>query len=84
MRAVARSPEIELAGEATDGRATLDTIRLVRPTSPCVDLRLPVLDGIAIAHAVVREGIATRVVMLSAYDDAELVYRRSRPGAPAT
>ena len=81
VRAVGARAEMELAGEATDGRATLDAIRLDPPDVAVVDLRLPVLDGIAVARAVVREAIATRVVILSAYDDAELVWAALEAGA---
>ena len=47
----------------------------------CVDLRLPEIDGIGIANAVTRDGIATRVLMLSAFADDELVYRALEAGA---
>ena len=51
------------------------------PTSPCVDLRLPEIDGIGIANAVTRDGLATRVLLLSAFADDELVYRALEAGA---
>jgi two-component system, NarL family, nitrate/nitrite response regulator NarL len=72
---------MELAGEAVDGRAALDAIQASPPEVALVDLRLPVLDGIAIVRAVVRGGLATRVVILSAYDDAELVWAALEAGA---
>ena len=81
MRAVAARAEMELAGQATDGRAALTAIQEGLPDVALVDLRLPVLDGIAIARAVSREGLATRVVILSAYDDAELVWAALEAGA---
>ncbi len=81
VRAVHARAEMELAGEAVDGRAALDAIQAEPPDVALVDLRLPVLDGIAIARAVVREGLATRVVILSAYDDAELVWAALEAGA---
>jgi two-component system nitrate/nitrite response regulator NarL len=81
VRAVSGRAEMVLAGEAIDGRAALDAIQAEPPDVALVDLRLPVLDGIAIARAVVREGLATRVVILSAYDDAELVWAALEAGA---
>ena len=81
VRAVSARAEMELAGEAVDGRAALDAIQAEPPDVALVDLRLPVLDGIAIARAVVRDGLATRVVILSAYDDAELVWAALEAGA---
>jgi two-component system nitrate/nitrite response regulator NarL len=81
VRAVAARSEMELAGEAVDGRAALDAIQAAPPDVALVDLRLPVLDGIAIVRAVVRETLPTRVVILSAYDDAELVWAALEAGA---
>jgi two-component system, NarL family, nitrate/nitrite response regulator NarL len=81
VRAVAARSEMELAGEAVDGRAALDAIQAAPPEVALVDLRLPVLDGIAIVRAVVRETLPTRVVILSAYDDAELVWAALEAGA---
>jgi two-component system nitrate/nitrite response regulator NarL len=81
VRAVAARAEMELAGEAVDGRAALDAIQAGLPEVALVDLRLPILDGIAVVRAVVRDGLATRVVILSAYDDAELVWAALEAGA---
>ncbi|MEO9173879.1 MAG: response regulator transcription factor [Gaiellales bacterium] len=81
VRAVSARAEMELAGEAVDGRAALDAIQAVPPEVALVDLRLPVLDGIAIVRAVVRDALPTRVVILSAYDDAELVWAALEAGA---
>ena len=50
-------------------------------TSRCVDLRLPEIDGIGIANAVTRDGLPTRVLLLSAFADDELVYRALEAGA---
>ncbi|HEY1479065.1 MAG TPA: response regulator transcription factor [Gaiellales bacterium] len=81
VRAVAARAEMELASEHVDGRAALDAIAADPPDVALVDLRLPLLDGIAIARAVVRDGITTRVVILSAYDDADLVWAALEAGA---
>ena len=51
------------------------------PDVACVDLRLPEIDGIGIANAVTRDGLATRVLLLSAFADDELVYRALEAGA---
>jgi two-component system nitrate/nitrite response regulator NarL len=81
VRAVAGRAEMELAGEATDGRSALEQIEHEPPDVALVDLRLPLLDGIAIARAVERGGFATRVVIVSAYDEAELVWSALEAGA---
>jgi two-component system nitrate/nitrite response regulator NarL len=81
VRAVTSCPDLELVGEATDGRAALDAIREHTPDVALVDQKLPALDGIGVASAVQRDGLSTRVLILSAYDDPALVYRAIEAGA---
>src|SRR5215472_10484764 len=44
VRAVSGRPELELAGEVSDGRTALDTIRRDAPDVALLDLKLPELD----------------------------------------
>ena len=67
--------------EAADGVGALELIRSTTPDVALIDLRLPGLDGFDIAAAVAAEGLATRVLILSAFDDEELVYRAIEAGA---
>lgn len=80
-RAVASDPEIRVVGAAGDGREAIESIRTLAPDVALVDLRLPSLDGIAVAAAVARDELPTRVLILSAYDDENLVYRALEAGA---
>ena len=48
-----------------------------------IDVKLPNLDGIALAAAVVRDELTTRVIMLSAFLDSALVYKALAAGARA-
>ena len=80
-RAVRERPELELVGAASDGREALDRIRELRPQVAVLDLRLPELDGLQVLNAVVRDGVPTRVLFLSATGDAEVVYRAIQAGA---
>ncbi|MDX6540087.1 MAG: two-component system, NarL family, nitrate/nitrite response regulator NarL, partial [Gaiellales bacterium] len=81
VRAVRAWPELELVAEVSNGREALARIRELSPDVACVDLRLPEIDGIGIAHAVSRDRLATRVLLLSAFADDELVYRALEAGA---
>ncbi|MDX6560240.1 MAG: two-component system, NarL family, nitrate/nitrite response regulator NarL [Gaiellales bacterium] len=81
VRAVKAWPELQLIAEAADGRTALALIRDLVPAVAVVDLRLPELDGIAIAHAVTRDGLATRLLLLTAFADEVLVYRALEAGA---
>lgn len=74
-------PEIEVVGEAGDARQTLELVRAHTPHVALVDLQLPDLDGIRVADAVRQEQIATQVLLISAFEDAETVYRAFAVGA---
>jgi two-component system nitrate/nitrite response regulator NarL len=80
-RAIAAWPELEVVGQAADGRAALDQIRTLRPDVALLDLRLPGIDGLAIVAAVAADDLPTRILVLSAFDDEEIVYRAIEAGA---
>ena len=83
VRALRSRPEFEVVGEAGDGR---DALRLIRETSPAVallDVKMPGLDGTQVTHAVRRDGLPTRVVLVSAHAPSELIYRAIALGAAA-
>jgi two-component system, NarL family, nitrate/nitrite response regulator NarL len=80
-RAVRRRPELELLGVATDGREALAAIGRLAPAVAVLDLRMPGLDAIDILNAVTRDQLATRVLIVSATGDPELVYRAVQGGA---
>ncbi|MGW5130674.1 response regulator [Streptomyces sp. NPDC004135] len=70
---LASEPGIEIVGEAADGRAALDVVELHRPDVALVDLRMPVLDGVATTAAIATRFPGTRVLILTTYDtDAEI------------
>jgi two-component system nitrate/nitrite response regulator NarL len=73
-------PELELVAEAEDGESVLAEIRRLVPRVAVVDLQLPGIDGIEVAAAVASEGLATRMVILSAYEDRAAVERAHAAG----
>ncbi|MEU8520832.1 response regulator transcription factor [Streptomyces sp. NBC_01216] len=81
VRALTQSGQAEVVAEAEDGAQALEHIRKHRPDVAVVDQRLPRLDGIAVLHAVVRDGLPVRVIILSAYTDDGLVFRAIEEGA---
>jgi DNA-binding NarL/FixJ family response regulator len=74
-----REPDMSIIGEAADGRAAIDLIQDLHPDVAVVDLRMPDTDGLAVTSAVV--GNHTRVVLLSAVNDAHLVQEALDAGA---
>ena len=76
-------PDIEVVGEAADGAAAVETARRLRPDVVVMDIRMPVLDGIAATRRIVREGDApeVRVLILTTFDADEHVVEALRAGA---
>ncbi len=81
VRALSASGQVDVVAEAGDGRSALAAIREHLPDVALVDYRLPELDGVAIAHAVNRDGLATRVLLVSAFTDSGIVYKAVETGA---
>jgi two-component system, NarL family, nitrate/nitrite response regulator NarL len=73
-RAVNSRPRLELVGATRDGRTALEEIRVLVPDVALLDRGLPRLDGVEVVRAIIREALATRVVMLSADSSSGLVY----------
>lgn len=71
----------DVVGEADTGPEALELIRELRPDVALVDYRLPPPDGIEIAATVTRDELSTRVLLLSAYGDQDLVYKALESGA---
>ena len=81
VRALSASGQVDVVAEAGDGRAALAAIREHVPDVALIDYRLPELDGVAVVHAVNRDGLATRVVLVSAFTDSGVVYKALETGA---
>ena len=81
MRALLASGSVEIVAEAEDGRSALAKIQEHQPDVALLDYKLPELDGVAVTHAVVREQLPTRVLIVSAFTDSGVVYRALEIGA---
>jgi two-component system nitrate/nitrite response regulator NarL len=73
-RAIKERPELELVGQAGDGRAALAAIGSEQPDVAVIDRALAGLSGDQILNAIGRDGLPTRVVMLAAEPEPQLVY----------
>ncbi|AJT68531.1 hypothetical protein T261_6929 [Streptomyces lydicus] len=80
---LAAQPDIEVAGEASDGQEALDAIRRLRPDIVLMDIRMPVLDGLAATRRITEDPqlSGVRVVMLTTFELDEYVFEAIRSGA---
>jgi DNA-binding NarL/FixJ family response regulator len=74
---------MHLAGEAANGREAVELTRRTQPRVVLMDVRMPVLDGIAATRLICADpGLAsTRVLVLTTFDLDEYVYDALRAGA---
>jgi two-component system, NarL family, nitrate/nitrite response regulator NarL len=81
VRAINERPDLELVGEAADGRQALEQIQARSPEVAVLDIRMPGLDGTQVLLAMRRDGLETEVLFLSAFMEPELAYRTVASGA---
>ena len=81
VRALQSSDAIDVVAEADDGPAALAAIREHHPQVALLDYRMPGMDGSEVAAAVLRDALPTRVLLISAHDEAAIVYKALQDGA---
>lgn len=81
VRAVKDRPDLELVGEAGDGRDALDRIKSLGPDVAVLDIRMPGLEGTQVLSALKRDGHETEILFLSAFMESELAYQTVAGGA---
>ena len=74
-------PDIEVIGEASDGRAAIEQARLHKPDLVIMDVRMPAMDGIEATRRLLAGSAAPRVLMLTTFDLDEYVYEAMKAGA---
>jgi DNA-binding NarL/FixJ family response regulator len=72
---------IEVAGEAADGEEALDLVDAVAPDVLLLDLRMPRLDGIGTLRRLAERGTLPPTLILTTFDDDELLLSALRSGA---
>jgi two-component system, NarL family, response regulator NreC len=77
----AGEPDLELAGEATDGLEAIQRVRELQPDLLILDLSMPRMDGLAALKEIKRVAPKTRVLVLTAHRNEEYIFRAIDYGA---
>ncbi|WP_328461729.1 response regulator transcription factor [Actinoplanes sp. NBC_00393] len=74
-------PDIEVVGEASDGAEAVSVVLRTEPDVLLIDIRMPRVDGIEATRRIVAELPATRVIVLTTFDEDAYVTGALRAGA---
>ncbi|GGW85938.1 response regulator [Streptomyces caelestis] len=74
-------PDLEVVGEAATGAEAVQLVRDASPDVVVMDIRMPGMDGIEATHLITAGPAATRVLVLTTFDEDDYVYGALRAGA---
>ncbi len=80
-RGLARDGRVEVVGEAGTGTEALAVIGRELPDVALVDYQLPDMNGVDVTHALRRDSVTSRVLLVSALTDGAVVFRALEEGA---
>lgn len=74
-------PDLEVVGEAENGRIAVDRAMELQPDVVLMDVRMPVMDGVAATRTLHQQAPEIKVLVLTTFDDDEYVTQAIRHGA---
>ena len=78
---LASQPDLDVVGEAADGREAIALVATTRPDVVLMDIRMPVMDGLTATAEILAQPDPPRIVMLTTFDLDEAAARAIRQGA---
>ncbi|HBB34176.1 MAG TPA: DNA-binding response regulator [Cyanobacteria bacterium UBA8803] len=74
-------PDLEVVGEAENGQQAITQVETLQPDVVLMDVRMPVMDGVAATRQICQQFAQTKVLVLTTFDDDEYVSQAMRLGA---
>ncbi len=74
-------PDLEVVGESGNGQEALDAAARLKPDVVLMDLRMPVLDGVAATRRLLEKMPQVKIIVLTTFDDDDHVFDGLRAGA---
>lgn len=76
-----KCPQYEVVATANDGREALEKVKTLQPDVLLFDIRMPVVDGLAMSSAIKRMGLPVIMIVVSGYSEFEYARRAMGNGA---
>ena len=81
FRTLENEPDLEVVGEAANGREALELCRRLRPDLVLMDVRMPEMDGLEATRAVKEELPSIAVLFVTTYDNPDYLFEAFKAGA---
>lgn len=78
---ISRQPDMEVVGEAADGREAIELVHRLKPDVILMDLRMPGMDGVSAIEEITARQPETRILVLTTYDSDADILRAIEAGA---
>ncbi|MDY6897740.1 MAG: response regulator transcription factor, partial [Cyanobacteriota bacterium] len=74
-------PDLEIVGEAENGREAVEMVEKFQPDVVLMDIRMPVMDGVAATREIKSRFAQTKILVLTTFDDDEYIKAALQHGA---